>query len=449
MSDLAERHRRIAAVVERLERMGVEAEVDGHGNGGEQHLTLDLHIPPTLDPVDGGDTTERVEDLEAECERLREQRDGLEEDIGDLEAALATDRSSRRAGDEDDASEEHPDDGTDAADATGDREAATAGNGRAEAETTGVPNDDLVPAGDDGDPDADDGERPPVDQEGLTDGERETLRAVRRLGASSSSGEIADEVDATLQSVRSWLPNLVNAGLVRTTPDPTDGRRKHYSPVEGAGSPDEEDDADETVYIASNGGSPSQVFHVRADCPQLQKSTDSVEKDRSVVPHHRPCGNCVPAGLDEGLVAIAKGSTTTTYHKREDCPKLGSAITVSVQEHETVPDYDPCDDCVPQGDTDAEGDDERPDGPTAAGICAENDLRRDDVATALATSNAVYQVRRELGLSEAETVALLRDLGVYEDLDGGGHVATERAQSVAREHVPPARKLGSGQGGRR
>lgn len=402
MSDLAGRHRRITDVVEPLERMGVEATVDERATDeGDLCLTLDLRIPPALDSLDGSEATEGIEVLEAQCERLREERDEARERVEevlrraeDLEAHIA------ELEDRDEGSE---------------------------------------PVGADG-PDAEGGEEPAASRRNLTEGERETLDALRELGGFRASGEIADEVDATLQSVRSWLPKLAQADHIRAEPDPTDGRRKLYSPVE---SDDEEsDDADGTVYIASNGGSPSQVFHVREDCPQLQKSTDFVEKDRSVVPHHRPCGNCVPEGLEEGLVAIAKGSPTTTYHKREDCPKLGSARNVAVQSRETVPNHDPCDDCVHQdGEEGTGGGDEADDGPPPAQICARNDLRREEIVEALDAANAIYHVQRDLTLSRDETEALLQGLGVFEDLAGGGHVTPDRAKSVVRKRVPPAKQL--------
>lgn len=444
MSDLADCHRRIADVVEPLERMGVDAGVDDRArDDGDLCLTLDLRIPPALDPIDSGEAPERIEALEAECEQLRAERDALQDEVDGMEADLEAVESELRAVvEERDDAREHLDDVVRRAE---DLEARIA-----ELE------DQYVAGESDGEEGADPprAEASAGAQDDLTDGERETLDALRELGGSTASGAIAGEVDATLQSVRSWLPRLVQAGHIRTEPDPTDGRRKLYSPVEcdeptqvgptdDAPTDDADSaDADGTVHIASNGGSPSQVFHVRAECPQLQKSADSVRKDRSVVPHHRPCGTCVPGGLGEGLVAIAEGSPTTTYHKREDCPKLGSANDVAVRERETVPDYDPCGDCVPldgeEGAVDGEDD-----GAGAARICARNDVRREELVEALDAASAIYHVQRDLTLSREETEALLRGLGVFEDLEGGGHVTLDRANAVAREHVPPAERLGS------
>lgn len=501
--------------------MGVEASVEERTtDDGDLCLTLDLRIPQTLESVDvGGETVERGETIEAgeaiehreafeaKCEQLREQRDALQAEVDELQDELEAARSRLRASGEGsvEGGEERPHEGTSGA--------KTAG---------GEPPDGrTAPSGRD-----------------LTEGERETLQALQAMGGSRTSTEIADEVDATLQSVRSWLPKLVKAGYVRTEPDPTDGRRKLYAAVnpDESAAEDESGDDSETVYIASAGGSPSQVFHVRKDCPQLQKSTDCVEKDRSVVPHHRPCGNCVPEGLEEGLVAVAKGSSTTTYHKREDCPKLGSANNVVIQARETVPNHTPCDDCVPIGSeqssdeddeasrelagNDTNGRDEaraseektksneektdsseektdssdvngeaseekaetseekaetsevdepdgtddvassgehvpgegedpvRDDAPSVATICRQNDLDRQAILDALETATAIYHVQRELTLTSDETEALLRGLGLFEDLHGGGRVPPNRTEPAVRKHVPSSLQVESGDGTR-
>jgi hypothetical protein len=197
-------------------------------------------------------------------------------------------------------------------------------------------------------------------------------------------------------------------------------------------------DVDGTVYIASNGGSPSQVFHVRTDCSQLERATDFVEKDRAVVPNHRPCGTCVPDGLEEGLVAIAKGSPTTTYHRRADCSKLTSASNVAVQERETVPNYDPCKNCVHREDEASAREEADDHTPRAAQICDEHDLDGDAIVDALDAATAVYHVQRDLELSRDETQALLDDLGVLETFTGGGTLSRDRAEEVVRERDPRA-----------
>lgn len=400
MSDLARHHRQIAAVLEPLERMGVDATVEERSTDDDDlSVTLKLGFPSGVDSDDVGSGGAKPADLEARVAELEDQKRSTE-----------TGPDSKRSG---------------------------------------VPEDDL------------------------TDGERETLHALQELGGSRSSGDIADEVDATLQSVRSWLPKLAQAGHIRTVPDPTDGRRKLYSPVEceepveetdgtseesenvdetvenGDGAADDPelpsdtvvhedepvdrpDDGDRTVYIASNGGSPSQVFHVRESCPQLRNCADFVEKERSVVPNHRPCGTCVSAELDDGLVAIASESPTKTYHKQADCAKLEPTAEVEVTERSTVPEYDHCADCVHP---DTEESVPTDDGATAAQICARNDVDPEDVIEALDTATTVYHVKRDLVLSREETETLLRRLGVFEALDGGGHVPLDRARSVVREHV--------------
>jgi len=459
VSDFADRHRRIVDVVEPLERMGVEIveppeRTDSDASGDQRTrdddlcLTLSLRVPPALESID--DTVaERDDPQEARWERLRAQRDEARERAADA-LGWAEELEDRVT------SLETPEEGS-GSDSEADTDAQA--------------------------------EEPPADgHDQLTDGERETLQALRAMGDRRASREIADEVDGTLQSVRSWLTKLVQEGHIRAQPDPSDGRRKLYSPLDRDGQTDEASDRDRadeasdheradeqfdgTVHIASHGGSPSQVFHVRADCPQLKKSADSVEKDRSVVPNHRPCANCVPDGLEEGLVAVASRSGTTTYHEREDCPKLGAANEVTVTEREHVPNYDPCDDCVTRSEQakaddveedtgdgdehDAENTDEEDgandddedgandaDGSTAADICARNDLRREAVVEALDGATAIYHVQRELTLSSDETEALLRSLGVLENLDGGGRVTLQRAKSVTREHLPPANRLGS------
>ena len=415
MSDLAERHRQIADILEPLERMGIDATVDERTtDDGTLRLTLTLGLPPDLDPI-GQKATDPTGALEARIRELEKQSEPSESDH----------------------------------------------------ETDPDPSEDGYPS---------------VGGEKLTDGERETLDALRTLGGPRASGDIADQVDATIQSVRSWLPKLAGAGLIETVPDPTDGRRELYSPVvseESAtdeGSADEDDTIDRsednpvdrsqdntveettdvagTVYVATGGGSPSQVFHVRPDCPQLRRAEDFVEKDRSVVPHHRPCGTCVSTDLADGLVAISN-SPTETYHKRADCPRLASATDVTVVAGETVPDFDPCADCVSgdrtsdrdedekerDGDTDEDGSDEEEadadDVSMAAELCDRNDLDREAVIEALDAATAIYHVQRDLTLPRDETETLLRDLGVFETLDGGGHVSLDRAKSVVHEHVPP------------
>ncbi len=436
MSNLAEQHRLIAEVIEPLEEMGVDTKVaERVRDDGSLCLTLDLGLPPAFDS--NGGAGERTEVLEAQYEKLRKGYDGLQKEADRLEELEARITELEEQG--------------------------------------GVDESDREKQGDTGG-----GRYPSVARGDLTDGERETLRALRDLGGSRASGEIADEVDATLQSVRSWLPKLVQADLVQTVPDPSDGRRKLYSPVEcdeaidgdGHENPDvtsetakngddsveatagvdgttdgseQSDDAVEetpevegTVYIASSGGSPSQVFHVQTDCPQLQRAADFVEKDRAVVPHHRPCGSCVADDLEGGCVAVAANSQSETYHKRADCPKLESANEVALRDATAVPDYDPCTNCVHLDDQESPSERSETENHEAEQICVRNGLDREAIVEALDGATAIYHVQRDLTLSRDETETLLQILGVFGTLDGGGNVPLDRAKSVVRKHVPPA-----------
>lgn len=394
MSELTEVHRRIADVLEPLERMGIDATMEERTmDDGDLCLTLNLRLPPTPDSDDGDEARERSENVEAQCEQVTGRAADLETRIAELEDREATNKTdpSRKS--------------------------------------SGVSHD------------------------GLTDGERETLHELQELGGSRSSGDIADEVDATLQSVRSWLPKLAQAGHIQSVPDPTDGRRKLYSPVEcdeptddessddvdGTGeavdgTAEELEDFDGTVYISSNGRSPSQVFHVREDCTQLRNCANFVEKDRSVVPNHRPCSTCASEDLGEGLVAVANKSPTKTYHKQEDCSRLKPATEVKVQKQEEVPDHDPCTDCGHRDGEESVGDED--DGPTAAQICTRNDIDPEEIIEALDRATAIYHVQRDLTLSCDDTEDLLQELGVLETLSAGGQIPLDRAKSMVREHVP-------------
>lgn len=113
----------------------------------------------------------------------------------------------------------------------------------------------------------------------------------------------------------------------------------------------ETDEPDQRVYVVSNARTPTSIFHVREDCSQLVKATRHREVSRAAVPHHEPCTNCAAEpDLDAGTVAIAKGSTNTIYHVREDCPRLAPADDVAVVERETVPAHRPCGACSDGGD---------------------------------------------------------------------------------------------------
>jgi DNA-binding MarR family transcriptional regulator len=383
--------------------MGIDATMEERAtDNGDLCLTLNLRLPPTLDSDDGDEARERSENLEAEREQVVGWAANLEARIAELEdrGGVSETDSGRKS-----ASVSHND---------------------------------------------------------LTDGERETLRALQKLGGPRSSGDIADEVDATVQSVRSWLPKLVQAGHIQSMPDPSDGRRKLYSPVEcdeptdnessedGDGTVEEptddessedvdgtvEEDVywDGTVYVSSNGRSPSQVFHIREDCPRLRNCADFTEKDRSVVPNHRPCSTCVSEDLDEGLVAVANESPTKTYHKQEDCSKLKPATEVEVQEREAVPDHDPCTDCGHRDGEENVGD--KDDNSRVAQICTQNDIDPEEIIDALARATAIYHVQRDLRLSRDDTETLLQELGELETLFGGGQIPLDRAKSVVGEYVP-------------
>ena len=508
MSDLAEHHRRIATALEPIEQLDIAASVEERTTDkGGLSLTVTLGPPPDFDSIDDERGETGTEIRHEQGEQLRKERDRLQKQLDRIDEELETVQSTLRAivkkrGECRERVEKIT------------RRAETLEERIAELEAR---HEDSEP--DRKNSDAGSSEDSEDAHDELTDGERETLNALQALGGAKASGEIANEVDATLQSVRSWLPKLVQADLIRTTPDPTDGRRKLYSPIESdeptdsdesedpdntfeeSGEPDKTDDNAETrdtpgeqsqtrgkvvdseeetdttdeqsddpdnsaekpesrdctdelsgdadgtveesedvattVYIASSGGSPSQVYHVRKTCPQLQRSADFVEKERTVVPHHRPCGSCVADGLAEGVVAIANNSATKTYHKRKDCPRLASANTVTVQDKEIVPDFDPCPSCVhrTEEDSSANGDKEDSDS-RAAEICAGHHLDREEIIKALDTATAIYHIQRDLTLSREETEALLKDLGVFEALDGGGHVPLERAKSAVRDHVP-------------
>ena len=165
MSELAEQHRQIADVLAPLERMGVDATLEDRNTAdGDLCLTLSLELPATLN-ADGGQTR----DLTARSWNLSESGGEITNHVERV-ATLADDLEARIA----------------------DLERGGAG----------AESDSNEYGGDNAD----------VAEDGLTDGERETLHALQELGGTKSSEEIAAEVDATLQSVRSWLPKLGETG---------------------------------------------------------------------------------------------------------------------------------------------------------------------------------------------------------------------------------------------
>lgn len=172
MNELAERHRRIADVVEPLERMGVEATVEERTvEDGELYLALDLRIPPALEPIDVSDEAmEHVEALEAKCERLREQRDDLQNELDRLEDELETLQARLRA-DEDSCGERDEEQATEHDESRDGRRDESDSSGRSEH-------------------DARESEDPDVNGSDLTEGERETLRVLQSMGRVAKSSRV-------------------------------------------------------------------------------------------------------------------------------------------------------------------------------------------------------------------------------------------------------------------